>query len=525
MQTKPALLALVLLAAGALAGCIQAGNGPLDAASNAPAFDPATAPRLLAHEGVNRTIDPAVLFDPLLAPGANGSALFDVAPSLLHVSVGVPGAEPSIGVTSNGMIFFQGIGGEGPTGMQPATMRSVDGGRTWKNVIQLPATMPISLDPLLWVDPDTDRVFVNHLYVGCSWLSWSDDFGGSWTTNPLACGNTLNDHQKIATGKFKTLPNPGVYKNVVYYGYNQIGGNPATGASRVSASLDGGLTWPINSKAVEHGTCSGGLHGRLRTDSEGNVYLPKRDCGGVVLAVSKDNALTWTQTKLGEDVGSARFRKNPDLAIDRENNLYMVWPGDDNRLYLSVSRDRGATWSNESLLASPPSVTTTTMPAIVAGDAGRIAFAYYGVENGNGKSPECVGDETTWNVYVSWSLDALSENPRFVTTTANDPADPVQVGGISTNSGTPEGGCKYRRNLLDFIDMTMDKEGRVYVATADGCVNCTGQSDSNNRLGMASTQLTGPSLLFGTPAFREGPTGKAAAAPARPGAGPLGLLG
>lgn len=430
-------------------------------------------------------------------------------PVVSYVSVGKRGPEPSIGVTQNGMIFFQAIAGDTPTGPQdlvgPATLRSDDGGKTWKNVARPPLTSPTTLDPFLWVDPDTNRVFVDHLYVGCSYLSYSDDYGQTWVANPIACGLPVNDHQKIGTGKFRSplMPTP-AYRNVVYYAYNAI-----AGGSRVSMSLDGGLTWPVNSQSVPPGTCSGGLHGRVHTGPDGYAYIPKRDCNGTIVAASADNGLTWTQVKLGQDVGATTHRKNTELAVDAENNVYVVWPGKDNRLYLSVSRDHGRTWS-ASLLASPPEVTTTTMPSIVAGGAGRIGFAYYGVLHGNGKIPECVGNDETWDVYVAWSLNALDPNPEFVTTRANDASDPVQIGGISTNSGPPpstEKDCKYRRNLLDFIDMTRDAEGRVYVATADGCISCERQEQSTGSMGMASVQLSGPSLFADKPDFLEGPKG------------------
>ena len=93
-------------------------------------------------------------------------------------SVGENGPEPSIGIDSSGAIYFQAM---------EKTMKSTDGGRTWANVngqLALPAT----LDPYLWLDPVTDRVFANQLYVACSYLTFTDDGGASWTSNPAACG-------------------------------------------------------------------------------------------------------------------------------------------------------------------------------------------------------------------------------------------------------------------------------------------------------------------------------------------------
>ena len=492
---RAALVCLIMVGM-VFAGCVEdpsTGKGAADAKKGAGKSGvnvntPRVLDGFLGHNSINLSLDP--------------TELFPVLPTVSYVSVGRRGPEPSIGVTKNGMIFFQAIAGSG-TGTGPSTMRSDDGGKTWKDVAMAPFTAPTTLDPFLWVDQDTDRVFVNHLYVACSYLSMSDNYGQTWVTNPVACGLPGNDHQKIGTGKFRAplMPTP-AYKNVVYYAYNGV-----AAGSRISMSFDGGITWPLNTQTVAPGACSGGLHGRVHTGPDGWAYVPKRDCGGFIIAASDNNGVTWTTTKAGVDVGSATFRKNPELAVDTENNLYMVWPGNNNRLYLSISKDHGKTWSQRSLEAAPPEVTTTTMPSVVAGGPGRIAYAYYGVYQGNGKNPECVGTDETWDLFVTWSLNALDDNPTFVTTRANALDDPVQIGGISTNSGSPPADCKYRRNLLDFIDLTMDKEGRVYVATADGCIDCKTQESSSGSMGMASVQLTGPSLLPGKPDFLEAPKG------------------
>lgn len=448
--------------------------------------------RLLAHDATQLKLDPL--------------SVLPVPPSVDYTPVGARGPEPSIGVTSNGMIFFQAIGPiEGSGGQGPATLRSDDGGLTWQDVAMPPLTAPTTLDPYLWVDATTDRVFVDHLYLACSYLSYSDDYGATWIANPIACGVPVNDHQKVSTGPYRApLTATPAYPNIVYYAYNGL-----SAGSRVSMSLDGGLTWPVNTQTVPSGECSGGLHGNIHASADGYVYVPKRACNGTVVAVSADNGLTWQNFKVGQDVGSPDYRKNSELATDASNNVYVVWPGRDNRLYLSVSRDHGRTWSPQSMLASPPEVTTTTMPSIIAGDDGRIAFAYYGVYQGNGEFPECVGNDEQWDVYVTWSINALDNNPSFVTTRANDLNDPVQIGGISTNSATPpeEKNCDYRRNLLDFIDIALDPEGRVYVATADGCLQCTNFNESVASQGVASTQVTGPSLFAEQPDFLARPEG------------------
>ncbi|HWG91984.1 MAG TPA: hypothetical protein VNZ52_14125, partial [Candidatus Thermoplasmatota archaeon] len=114
--------------------------------------------------------------------------------------------------------------------------------------------------------------------------------------------------------------------------------------------------------------------------------------------------------------------------------------------------------------------------------------------NATGKGPDGVPEDTRWHMFVTYTFDALSEDPTFVTVQVTPDDDPVQIGPISTNSDceAPEGS----RNLLDFIDMVMDKEGRVYVAYADGCLEgCKTMEDSRGDRGYVAVLQTGPSLL------------------------------
>ena len=99
-------------------------------------------------------------------------------------------------------------------------------------------------------------------------------------------------------------------------------------------------------------------------------------------------------------------------------------------------------------------------PAIVAGDGGvttgRAAFAYYGTTtDGTDTDPSFPG---VWYLYISSTFDG----GQTWTTVNATPGDPIQRGGICG-----DGDC---RNMLDFFDAGIDKEGRVLVGWDDGCV-------------------------------------------------------
>ena len=80
--------------------------------------------------------------------------------------------------------------------------------------------------------------------------------------------------------------------------------------------------------------------------------------------------------------------------------------------------------------------------------------------------------------------------------------DPVQVGSICLNSGDCRDIGGSNRNLLDFNDLHIDREGRVYVAFADGCTgdcaasNNSSAQDSRDGRGSVYYLAQGPSLLL-----------------------------
>ena len=161
-------------------------------------------------------------------------------------------------------------------------------------------------------------------------------------------------------------------------------------------------------------------------------------------------------------------------------------------------------------------VISSVFPQTDAGDAGRIAITYLGSENDEMLNQSDI-DGNPWNgnahyapnnvsyhLYITYSLNALDENPTFYTYRVTD--DPVQRGSICLNSGDCRDIGGSNRNLLDFNDLHIDREGRVYVAFADGCTgecatneNATAE-DSRDGRGSVYYLASGPSLYaeFGT---------------------------
>ena len=446
----------------------------------------------------------------IFVTGADGSPVDEPPlPLVFNFSdVGEDGAEPSIGVTSSGCIFFIAF---------EKVMRSCDHGESWEDVTG-PLCAFQTNDPYGWVDPVTDRIFnVQMQGLQTSWICWSDDDGETWIGNPHDSGTTpLNDHIKLASGPW-TSSGYGIggqfsqtfYDQAVYYCYNKLAG------IFCFTSFDGGATFEAGGQLFGLATTNGGLHGAITSAPDGTVYVTPRVETPTVI-VSKDNGLTWFDRTMGEDEGTPYPRKNSEVATDTQSNAYHIWTGADEGVYMATSTDSGQSWTQTSVRISPNEVISTAFPQVDAGDPGRIAITYLGSENASELNQSNIDGEpwdgnahyansnVSYYLYVTYSLNALDPNPVFHTVRAS--ADPVQIGSICLNSGDCRDIGGSNRNLLDFNDLHIDREGRVYIAFADGCFgecatgNNSGPEDSRSRRGILCYLESGPSLLegFGT---------------------------
>ena len=191
-----------------------------------------------------------------------------LAMDFVFSDVGEEGAEPSIGVTSSGCIFF--IAFEKP-------MRSCDHGLTWENTADATQAF-FTNDPYGWVDPITDRIFNIHMMgLWTTWIGWSDNDGESWEANPHDSGAPVNDHIKLGSGPWTDEGygigggvTSSIYETAVYFCYNKL--------AYISCytSYDGGASFEVGGNLVGIATANGGLHGAITSAPDGTVYLPPR---------------------------------------------------------------------------------------------------------------------------------------------------------------------------------------------------------------------------------------------------------
>jgi hypothetical protein len=488
MRAPPALaLALVL---AVLAGCVQTPGAKVTTASTmSPA---ATGPIVgnlgVLHDGHERVI----ALDPTVVRLVGGEYVFPASAT-----------EPSIGADKQGNVFMTGMTQAIPGRSSPTVWATFDHGATMKDVgPKLPVVgvpeHPTTNDPIVYVDYDTGRVFMDDILpLSCGVLSYSDDKGATWVTDPYSCGNSnVNDHQTIGTAKARTVPTVG-YPNVVYRCVNNVA------LSECAMSYDGGLSFtpqvPVFN--AEQDGCSG-TTGHVKGGPDGKAYLPIATCpGGPKIKVTSNDGLSWDTLQIKTPLKVTNH--DLGLAIDAKNDLYATFESG-GQVWYTASTDGGKTWL-EPRNVTAPGVTAVMFNAIAVGDPGKVAIAYVGSTIDGGYAGKCKGNaglagdllgqpdcpewkNATWNAYITEMTDALAPNATLQSVTANDPSDPLARGLC--------GGTRCH-GMNDFLDVQIDGQGRPWASFVDVCTQkCvtdpTMQSDVAR--GAMMTTRAGPAL-------------------------------
>jgi hypothetical protein len=328
----------------------------------------------------------------------------------------------------------------------------------------------VTLDPILTGDPVTGRVWAMQLTGGQSTTDYSDDDGESWT--PVLSGGFGSgaDHQGMGVGPYPTaglgslIPHP-TYQNAVYYCSQDVA------TAYCSRSDNGGVSYgpiiPIYDSATSR--CVG-LHGHPKVAPDGTVYVPNKGCGldtpvignGFVNAVvSEDAGLTWNIRKVPDSTGGLTSKGDPGVAVDKNNKVYLAYQNlNNNHLFVAVSSNRGVNWAPSVDVGALAGVNYSVFPSMVAGDSGRAAVAFFGTTyNGPVTDYQAMTFPGVWYLYVATTYDG--GNTWFVANATPD--NPIQ-GAFAGFSNAGDG-----RNHYDFIDATIDKEGRVIASNSIGC--------------------------------------------------------
>jgi hypothetical protein len=188
--------------------------------------------------------------------------------------------------------------------------------------------------------------------------------------------------------------------------------------------------------------------------------------------VSQDNGITWTVRPVNACTKAAAPSvvgggDDPACAVDGQGRVYFAFSnfggGTNVGFGVAISDDFGATWKNIYDVGAIYGLKNVCFPTAVAGDANRAAVAFYGSTTPQGPT---TGDSNNggftgvWQLYVAHTFDG----GKKWTTTNVTPTLPMQRSGLLRG-----GGADIVRNLADFFDITIDKDGRVVVGYGNGC--------------------------------------------------------
>jgi hypothetical protein len=398
--------------------------------------------------------------------------------------LGDSSGEPSIGANFNsGRIMTQAVFDtlqvSFNTNTSPATA-------TWL-LKDGPNTDITTLDPILFTDSQTGRTVVSQLLGTTSLSAFTDNDGETYTISQGGGIASGVDHQTVGGGPFRlctadqllATPAPCAqlaargpltqYPHAVYYASQDIGD------AEMALSQDGGLTYEVAHPMYTLVEC-GGLHGHIKVGKSGIIYVPNKSCGSTQgLIVSMDNGLTFAVEPV---TGSTSGTADPSVGIGSKGRVYFGYVGGDGHPHISVSDDQGRSWHNDLDVGVPYAVRNAAFPEVIAGDNDRASFFFLGTPSAGAATGADTGTpfDGVWHGYIATTYNG----GRTWFTVDATPTDPVQLGVICTQGTTCPTGT---RNLLDFNDITVDQNGRVFTAYTDGCITAACITKGNNASG------------------------------------------
>lgn len=396
------------------------------------------------------------------APSADAPPGDGTLPAFLPpvpVSQPFPGAEPVIAVTSDGVLFAEGIGGT-PNGNVNKVWRSEDQGETWTDVTPPAVGESRSNDGFVAVG-NGDRVYAANVFQTTFQLFRSDDKGRSWVPLPVPKVPALmHRHWVVPTGErtvhvaIEGFP-PGFLPFLVGQGgVDAVQGTPNDGMWYVRSD-DLGQTWSVPQHIdpkvnfAGQGPMVASPDGQRlfipRYEDAGGAFAPKYEQGHWYMLASEDAGKTWERREMF-DLQSELSTAVPGLALDAAGTLGFVWTQSDagsSRLHIARSADGGRSWSQEAI---GPANGTMAM-AWVAARGNDLGLMWYAADV----------EGTASQVNASWFVDyGLLSNGTLKVTRVTP--EPIHEGNVCARG--PACGPGEDRRLLDYPWLVFDPEGR-----------------------------------------------------------------
>lgn len=203
-------------------------------------------------------------------------------------------------------------------------------------------------------------------------------------------------------------------------------------------------------------------------------------------------------------------------AMDRQGNLYVVWsaipqgdvPDNDveflqdlivggeneaannipTRVYMSTSTNKGQTWSKPVVVSEEYFV--ASMPAIAAGDAGRVDIVYYATKTKGDPN----ANSGPWYPVMSQSLNALAAKPTWSTATIGEHTNhinPICTAGLACTIDPEQ---REDRNLIDFFTVRVGPRGEALVTWNNTAHQLGVNPPRSAPITEFTKQISGPSL-------------------------------
>jgi PKD domain len=372
------------------------------------------------------------------------------------------------------------------------------------------------LDPILWTDQKAGRTFASNSTAGANAVyAYSDDDGDSWTPVGIAPPNGGADHETIGSGPYPAsvpLGNDAVNKGrAVYYCSQDVVGPASCQRSDTFGASYGPAVLAYNGQgsSVPGGNDCGGTHGHLHVAPDGTVWLPVPHCGDKQGgAFSTDAGNTWTEFKVPNGFAQ-KDGADPSIGVDSDGVIYFAYvrnePVGQNQppeghAHVAVGKrnpDNTITWLNDTDIGATHGVRNAVEIEAVGGSSGRAGVGFIGTDlTGDYEQLSFPGQ---WYAFIATTYD---QGKTWVTVNAT-PNDPVQ----NFTGVWQQGGAQTDRNLLDFNEITVDKNGRVLYGYSDGCVTigCIGGTAANDFVAFqrVARQTGGKSLFASFDAFTD----------------------
>jgi hypothetical protein len=387
--------------------------------------------------------------------------------------------DTAVNVDSSGAVYQANLAGNSDAlPLQADVWKSFDFGKTWPQKGHGPDGDDASSNPFLvdrqwtdaWIPPGKTT---NDALV---YLQYHDFVPSQiWVSKSTDGGRTFGPPADVLTG------------------------DPSAAANTFCNSIPGGV------KIVQSGPHAGRVYATWLTGDV--VTNPATGCNitqmdtfhQVWIAWSDDQGQTWTDQLVfdggfGHDA-SALFA---DLTLDNQGNPYIAF-GDNLKdewdMWVESSFDGGKTWNGKSDGAGAPYKVnsdsgTHFFPAIAVGDPGKVDVAWIGTPTKiatlpYGKPAPGGGAGAKWYLFTAQSLDLQTGHPTWIQTQVTP--DPIHVGDVCTLGIF----CVFPgsdRDLLDFIDLTIDRTGIAHASFTQDTDKSTGIYAANQTGGDRVTE-------------------------------------